>query len=264
MALVACEGPVRADAAFVPHPDSPEKQVEYFAQQPDGSGPWPTIVFLHGHQRGKRLGGRVFADWGVLDRYAREGYLAVSVSLPGYGASDGPPDSAGPHAQHAVKAVLDKLEAEKRAELGRVLLQGVSLGAVTAALLAAGDPEIDGLILISGLYDLHAFLRQPRTPGALAVKAAVVQQTGGGLEALRSRSILHRVSDIKAAALLLNGAKDDRTDPEQAQRLAQMLAAQGGTAKAVVYEQFGHEIPVTARQAEIDVFIARHFRAEEK
>lgn len=261
--LSGCNGPVQADSRLIPHLETPSAQVEYFVEQPVGSGPWPTLVFLHGHQSGASTpGGQVFADWRVLDRHAGQGYLAVSVSLPVYGGSDGPADFAGPYTQRAVTAVLLKLRADGLAHRNRTLLQGASLGAVTAGLMAADDPEIDGVVLISGLYDLAPFLNHPRTPGAAAVRIAAVQQTGGDPDALRSRSLLLRAGNVRAAALILNGGRDDRTDPDQSRRLADTLNAQGGTAKAVIYEQYGHEIPVAARQAEIDLFIARHFNRD--
>ncbi|WP_197272398.1 S9 family peptidase [Brevundimonas sp. AAP58] len=258
--LTACSGPSRANSHLIPHPAKLSASVEYFSRQPAGSGPWPTIVFLHGHQNGvSTLGGQAFADWGVLDRYASQGYLSVAVSLPGYGGSDGPRDFAGPYTQQAVTAVLIKLEADGLAEPDRVLLQGVSLGAVTAGLMAADDPGIDGVVLISGLFDLPAFLNRPATAGASAVRAAAMRQTGGDSDALRSRSLLPQASRVKAAALILNGAKDDRTDPNQARRLAYTLNAHGVAAKAVIYEDYGHEIPVSVRQPEIDAFIDLHF-----
>ena len=257
-----CASPSQAHSRFIPNPADPSERVEYFVDQPEGSGPWPMIVFLHGHQNGiSTPGGQVYADWGVLKHYAGQGYLAVSVSLPGFGASGGPADFAGPKTQAAVAAVKGALEAEGLAKPGRVLLQGVSLGAITAGLLAAQDPDIDGLVLISGLYDLPALLDHPRTPGAAGVRTVALSQTGGDPEALRSRSVLFQVGSIRSPALILNGARDDRTDPEQARRFAEALRAQGLTATAVIYEEHGHEIPVAVRQPEIDAFINEVFPA---
>lgn len=55
--------------------------------------------------------------------------------------------------------------------------------------------------------------------------------------------------------MILNGARDDRTDAVQARRLAAAINASGGRAKAHIYPDFGHEIPVEARDAEIRAFI---------
>lgn len=254
--LAGCSRPPLARAETIAHPDNGAARVEYFVSRPSGDGPRPTIIFLHGYQSpDARLGGKVFVDWGVLDRFAKEGYVAASVSLPGYGGSSGPEDFAGPYTQHAVEAVIKTLVAEGYASRDKVLIQGVSLGAVTAALVAAHDPDVAGLVLISGLYDFPAYFAHPSSLGALGVKARLVAQTGGGEDALRARSALPLAPDIKASTLILNGAQDDRTDPEQARRFAQAISAHGGRARVHIYEQFGHEIPVKARESEIDAFI---------
>ena len=243
-------------AETIDHPYKQGAKVEYFIRKPDGVGPWPTIIFLHGYQAfPNRPGGKAFVDWGVLDRFAKRGYLAVSVSLPGFGGSSGPADFAGPFTQHAVEAVLAKLETEMQVAPNRVLIEGISLGAVTAALTASHNDHIAGLVLISGLYDLPTFLAHPKSAGAMSVKAAAFAQTGGSDRALRSRSALFLASKIGANTLILNGRRDDRTDANQAALFAHAINASGGHARAYIYPQFGHAIPVRARDAEVDAFI---------
>lgn len=256
LALASCGQSTRGKAETMVHPDRSGARIEYFVEQPDGSGPWPTVIFLHGSQPPQsRPGGKVYVDWGVLDRFAKKGYLAVSVSLPGYGGSSGPADFAGPFTQHAVEAVLAKLKAQYRAAPDRVLIEGVSLGAITGALVTVRDPHIAGLVLISGLYDFPSFFAHPKSVGARAVRLAITAQTGGADEALRTRSALPLASNIKAATLILNGANDDRTDPQQARDMAEAITAHGGRAQVHIYPDFGHEIPVKARDSEIDAFI---------
>jgi dipeptidyl aminopeptidase/acylaminoacyl peptidase len=256
LVLTGCGSPSNAESLSIPHPDRTGAIVEYFEAHPAGAGPWPTVVFLHGHQGPtKRTGGQVFADWGVLSDFAKKGYLAVSVSLPGYGGSTGPEDFAGAFTQHAVQAVIAKLEADNQAVPDKVLIQGVSLGAVTGALVAAHDRDIAGLVLISGLYDLPAFFAHPKSAAALAAMTVAIAQTGGSLEALQSRSALPLAPNIHASTLILNGAKDDRADAGQARDFAAAIKASGGQAEAHIYSDFGHEIPVKARDAEISAFI---------
>jgi Mn2+/Fe2+ NRAMP family transporter len=36
--------------AFLPHPQHPSKQIEIFWTTPVGAGPWPAVLFIHGHQ----------------------------------------------------------------------------------------------------------------------------------------------------------------------------------------------------------------------
>lgn len=171
--LAGCSRPSLASGETIVHPDNGAARVEYFVRRPKGDGPWPTVILLHGYQPpDARLGGKAFVDWGVLDRFAKRGYVAASVSLPGYGGSGGPEDFAGPFTQHAVEAVIKTLVAEGYTSRDKVLIQGVSLGAVTAALVAAHDPNVAGLVLISGLYDFSAYFTRPLSLGALGVKQA--------------------------------------------------------------------------------------------
>jgi dipeptidyl aminopeptidase/acylaminoacyl peptidase len=254
--ISGCVSEPATKAQWLAHPDDKTARIEYFVERPNMSGRRPVIVLLHGHQMGASTdGGLAFAKWGELKRYSKMGYLAVSVSLPGYGNSTGPRDFAGPRTQNAIRAVLKKLEASGWADPEKIVIQGTSLGAVTASILAAKDREIAGVVLISGLYDLPAFLTRPKSAAAISIKAAMTQQIGGSVEAMEERSVLLTKNPLDLHALILAGAKDDRTDPAQAVSLAQRINKDGGKAVAKIYPKHGHAIPIKARQAAIDAFI---------
>jgi dipeptidyl aminopeptidase/acylaminoacyl peptidase len=261
LVLCACGHDASPRGLTLPHPDDASKQIEYFVEQPAGPGPWPTLVLLHGHQDGARPGGRDFVNWGVLAKWAGRGYLAVAVSQPGYGQSSGPPDFSGPSTQRAVSAVIASLRADGRAMPGRLLIQGVSRGALTAGLVAAADPGVSGLVLISGAYDLRAYVAdEAASDDKRRVVAALRAETGGSDEALRARSVLLSADRIKAATLILQGAQDERTSVDDAQRLAAALRGHGVVADAVIYPDHGHRIPVAVRDRDIDPFVERVLR----
>lgn len=255
--FIACSGLklANAQALSIPHPDDPTKKVEYFLEKPNGNAPWPMVIFLHGHQEPPRMGGKDFVRWGVLQQFAGRGYLAVAISQPGYGNSTGPADFCGPFTQHAVAAVIARLRAEGYVKENRILIQGVSRGALVAGMVAAHDPSIRGIILISGLYDLAAYVDHAKSPIAVSIVDSMKLETGGTADALRSRSLLYSAQDIKAQTLILNGGKDDRTDPDQARRLAEAINAHGGHARAIIYPEYGHQIPVEVRNKDVDPFI---------
>jgi len=262
--VCACGGPKHAGALTVPHPDKSSAQVEYFVKAPQGKGPWPTVVLLHGAQplwslsRGN--GGYAFVGYGALDQFASKGYLAVAVSLPGYGNSSGPDDFAGSFTQHAVSGVITKLKADGLADPNRVLIEGISLGAVTAALIAAHDPSVAGIVLISGLYDMPVFFEHPQSLQAGLLKYQIRYVLGVDNDALRTRSALGLAEDIKAKTLVLSGAQDDRTDPQQARLLVDKINSHGGVAQIHIYPEYGHQIPFDIRKDEVDTFIASVFR----
>ncbi len=248
---------VQAQALLMTHPDDSSKQVEYFLEKPVGPGPWPTVIFLHGHQDTPRRGGKDFVVWGVLEQFAKRGFLAVAISQPGYGNSAGPPDFCGAFTQHAVSGVIAKLRADGYVSANKLAIVGISRGALVAGLIAAHDSSVAGIVLISGLFDLPQFLADPKSsPIKRSVMDALRAETGGGEEALQARSLLSFAKHIKAATLILNGEKDDRTDPQQARRLAEEITRNGGNARAIIYPDYGHQIPVDVRNKEIDPFLA--------
>ena len=67
--------------------------------------------------------------------------------------------------------------------------------------------------MISGAYDLPTTCVTPESPMQKSVVEAIKSETGGSHKALRSRSLIYFADHFKTPALILNGAKDDRTDP---------------------------------------------------
>lgn len=263
LVLCSCSERARAEGRSIPHPDDASRRVEYFVEAPEGEGPWPMVLLLHGHQDGDRPGGADFERWGVLQTLAERGYLAVAVSQPGYGHSDGPADFSGSFTQHAVSGVIEALRADGLASPGRLVIEGISRGALTAGLVAAQDTSVSGLVLISGVYDLPAYVADPRpSPAQSMVIQSILAETGGTAGALEARSVLRVARGIRATTLILNGTEDDRTSPDQARRLACEIVRSGGTARAILYPDYGHRIPVEVRNRDVDPFIDRVLRAE--
>lgn len=262
--ILATAAPAAAqERVLVPSAGDGTESVELFVHAPEGTGPWPVILFVHGHQSAPRPGGRVFMqldrrptlgtlDEGRLDRMRERGYLAASVSLPGYGETPGPSDFWGPRAQAALSAALDYLLGLPDADRNRVAVYGVSGGATTAAMVATRDPRITALVLAGGLYDLG----KAYPTGNPGLDSYIEREAGLAPEAFAARSALRRAEGIRASTLILHGANDTRGNVvQQARRLAERLQERGVPVRVRIFEDTGNSIPIGAQWEEIDPFL---------
>jgi dipeptidyl aminopeptidase/acylaminoacyl peptidase len=234
------------------------RSIETFWMKPDGAGPFPAVVFLHGHQQPgpERIGGRAFVDWHVLADFASAGLVAVAVSQPGYGGSDGPPDYCGPATQSAVRAVLQNLRARPFVDGKRIALQGISRGAVVASMVAAQDPKLAGVVLLSGIYDLRALYERDKNSGSMQTFTQEVP--GASAADFAARSALLHVGEIKVPTLILSGGKDPIAPPEQASAFAKALLAAGVEVELRTFPAAGHQIPALERAPIIIAFLHKH------
>ena len=237
--------------------------IEVFVARPDAPGPWPVILFVHGHQFPDRPGGRVFArpiagpdpsavGPSRLQRMGARGYLAGAVSQPGYGGTSGPPDYCGPATQAAIHRALDHLLANADADPTRVVVFGVSRGAIAASMAATSDPRITALILVAGFYDLGAAY----PTGDPGLDANIAHEAGATPDAFAARSALRHADRIRAATLILHGEQDTRGGSvDQARRLAAALQANGTPVRLHLHADTGHRIPIADVWREADPFL---------
>jgi dipeptidyl aminopeptidase/acylaminoacyl peptidase len=233
------------------------KKVEYYWMRPDGPGPFPALIFIHGHQFGDRPGGRDLVDRGGLARFAAIGVVAVSLSQPGYGDSDGPPDYCGPATQDATLAVLGEVRRWSFVARDRIALYGVSRGAIVASMVETRDHDLAAVVLVSGMFDLERMhdrvRREEQTvPEVLGIADNIEREAGTTAEAYAARSAARHAAEIQTPTLILNGAQDPRIDPAEIEAFGKAI---GPRARVVVYPQFGHAIDLATRNQEIGPFL---------
>ena len=250
---------------LVPRLSNSSRNVEIYWAEPAAKTPWPVVIYLHGNQEAFDNGGRTFHEWGVLESARDLGFLAVGVSLPGFGQSSGPRDFCGPDSQQAVHDVIRFLRHREDVREEKIALVGVSRGATVAAKVGEQVAGLAGIVLISGVYEMgevyHHWKADIETPEALALAAEFehesVMADAGPLDVtVRERSVLP-VPQIQVPVLVLQGARDPLTLPLQAEELVRRLQSRGVDARAVIYPEAGHRIPAEARQREIEPFLKR-------
>jgi len=80
-------------------------------------------------------------------------------------------------------------------------------------------------------------------------------EIGNDTEDMKKRSLLNYTKLITASLLIINGEKDDRTDPNQARKLNIAINQEAGKSELIIYPEYGHQIPVEIRNKVIDPFI---------
>jgi pimeloyl-ACP methyl ester carboxylesterase len=141
------------------------------------AGAGPPVVFLHGFASS-------IVTWRrVIPALARE-HTVVAIDLPGFGASDQPPDLDASHYPKVIEAVIRQLD------LARVSLVGNSLGGGAAVAFAAEHPQrVERLVLI----DSAGFHLRPEERPWL-VRLVGSQRWGSLLEKIPLRRFLVRTA----------------------------------------------------------------------
>ena len=200
-------------------PAMPERQAPSIAMRvvrPDGAGPFPAVVWLHGCG-GVTPGARHLEDW--TRRLTRMGYV---VAIPdsftdrgyprgvcGYGGQVGPETRAG-DAYAALRSLEDRTDVVG----DRIGLIGYSHGGWTV--LAAMDQDVAGRAR-AATGAAHAF--------AAAIAYYPECTAGSWVPAFRAAAPL----------LILIGELDDWTPAAPCERLAKRARAQGQPVSLVLY-----------------------------
>ena len=186
------------------------------------------------------------AEDGTLSRIANwRSIIAVSVSQPGYGGSDGPPDFCGPLTQTGIRTVFGYLEKEYGVEPSATLLYGVSRGAIAGAMVASQEPMLGGVVLVAGTYDLRSAYERT-LPG---IRANIEAEAGITTEAFAARSALFQAHKIKAKTCILHGRQDERAPVDQAIRFAEIVKQNAPVTLSLF--DCGHFVPFPLRRAAV-------------
>ena len=216
--------------------DSQGGKVEAYLIRPQGEGPFPLMVLLHGHSLVRAGATRVVP---VAEQFSSElCYASLSISLPGYGMTR----IEGSDADREIvsRAVLDGIAMVGKLDWvdeTRVMVYGFSRGAVFAAALAPRVPDLRGMILNSGAYDINRLYRET---GSYWIRQAI---NPDGLSSLQLFTILPEVSEWRAPTLILHGSEDQMIPPNQATLLRERLQSLGKTNRLVIFSGAGHRLP---------------------
>ncbi len=251
LGCISISTPSKASAIhheLIPRVDQENGKVEiYFAEPTAVTKKMSAVVYIHGVQRNERPGAVNLANGGVLDLTAKMGYLAVAMSMPGYGGSWGEADFCGKGSQMALRSVLAYLRRRADVDPQRIAVSGISCGAIVGAMVADKD-DVALMVLVSGVYDFQDMYKKwhspdwPLEPQVMNYIDTVVAKDGGSESASKFRSALPNAKNFKMPILLVAGGKDRIVDWEQSRNLADALKSQGRSVELMLNPDGQHMI----------------------
>jgi len=191
------------------------------------AAPCGAVVFVHGKDacRGDELKGTTA---GLVERLHAAGLAVLMIDLRGHGDSSRARLTYGAHERFDVLGAVDWLRAQGHDRVG---VLGASMGAASALLAAADEPDIRCVVADSAFCDFgqmieRQFRRLSRLPGivlpgALAIGRAL---TGVQLQSVRPLEAAARLAG--RPCLMIHSAGDRFVPAADAERLAVAAGAE--------------------------------------
>jgi len=224
------------------------KAVEAISFHPAGDGRFPGVLLIPGYERTARE----LIPLGV--RLAREGFAGVAVSQPGFGKSQGPPDFVGPRTLEVLTVGYRKLREESYVDAERMGIYGYSRGGMAASLLAVELDDVKAAVFGAGVYDFQRAYDDSTLPG---VRQNMRAETGMTKEAVRQRSSILRMENLKCPVLILHGEKDMNVPVSQALLLRDRLTQLHKEFEIKLFPDKEHSIGAPAGDLTVDFFQRR-------
>lgn len=198
----------------------------YLARPVGRDDPLPGVILCHGFPTGPidaRHSAGTFPE--LIDRIANElGYVAMTFTFRGCGQSEG--DFSLQGWVDDLRAAIDHLIGE--AQPTGLWLAGTSTGGSLAVCVAADDPRVRGVALLSPRADFDDWAAQPRRFLEHAREIGAVRRPGFPEHFDEWSREFRRFRPVAAAArfaprplLVLHGEDDDSVPTADARQLAQ-------------------------------------------
>ncbi len=196
-----------------------EGKVEAMAVWPPGGGQRPALLLVHAATGRAQRFRRAMFD------LSRQGVVAMSISLPGFGGSTGPEDFAGPR---SVAAVLEAARyLASRRDVSGIAVYGYGQGATTALIAAIRGTDIRLVAVEGGVYGLGR--AYPDLPPSERERLRFLLGGGPGEKpaAYRMRSPIHEAGRLRGPALIIHSRDEKRYPLSESERLADALKKKG-------------------------------------
>jgi dipeptidyl aminopeptidase/acylaminoacyl peptidase len=223
-------------------------QLEAFLTLPQGTGPYPLVLFPHGGPIG--IADRLHFDL-ETQFLASLGYAVLQVNFRGSDGYGRAFREAGRH--NFGRLIEDDIDAALRAVLAsepidprRMCVLGASYGGYSALVASLRWPgRFRCAVSINGPTDLPLLFTASDVAASAKSRERMEEIIGKPREALDpliQTSPAYHAQELKTPLMLVQGERDQRVDPEHARRLMRMLQIHGIEVSGLWLEGEGHSL----------------------
>ena len=228
-------------------------RIEAITFRPPGEGRFPSLMLIPGYQQTVLS----FLKLGVL--FADEGFASIAITQPGWGGSQGKPDYVGPNTLKVLTQGFKKFKREPYVDSKRMGLYGHSRGGMAAALLSTQLDGLEAAILAAGIYDFKKNYEEVKLSG---IKRNMELETGMTDKAIRERSAILRMDELKCPLLILHGVKDENVPVSQAFYLRDRLTELKKEFEIKIFPDLDHFLNSTEVSATMIDFLSRKLQGD--
>lgn len=262
-----------AEQDFVRVPARDGKTIPVYVTRPQGRGPWPAVVLVHGgpYVRGTSWGWRSDAQF-----LASRGYLVIEPEFRGSSGFGRTWLRAG-YRQWGLAMQDDITDATRwaigrgLADAKRIAIAGASYGGYATMMGLVKEPELyrAGINWL-GPTDIGLLYTRSESDamGSLWLRDTFPWQVADpdkDAEQIRQTSPLQRAAEIRRPVLMAYGREDARVPLVHGERMRDALKAAGKVeVEWVVYDDEGHGWRLEANRYDfwrrVEAFLARHLK----
>ncbi len=199
----------------IPGDDITMAGILYGPQDPGKSD--PAVIVLHGWLEPEENGADMVSI--VAWHLAREGYVAMALSMRGWPDTGGRDDCGGRQPFDVVRAV-QWLSRQPGVNPNRIGLMGFSQGGQVALLTAGLTPKVKAVVAFFPVADLEKWAQTTETP---AIKDAYIPEVCAKGLGLKAKSPINAACAINAPTLLIHGDRDTRVSMDQSLQMAKAM-----------------------------------------
>ena len=190
------------------------RKIEAFTIRPLADGKYPGIVLLAG-----REGAKTFFTFGAI--LAQHGFASLAITEPGFGKSEGRADFMGPKSIEAFGVGFQRFRQEPFIDAEKMGVFGYSRGGMAASLLTVKiGRAVKAAVFGAGVYDLKKAYDETKFDG---IRENIRAETGFTEKALRERSSILQMKELKTPVLIIHGENDENVPTSQALLLRDRL-----------------------------------------